>query len=316
MSTSSSLLLDATRWGNRTLRDSRWLRQAGIATYRTAMSLHRRLPPPRMLLNGHSKSGTHLLSDCVALMPQTAFSGRHFTISEFLTEGAFWQPAFSYGPTPSVDHRRLRRFLRLCPTGMFATSHLRYYRDVEAILCDLGMRHVLLLRDPRDVVVSHVKFVMRQRRHFHHRYYTQALHTDHDRLMAAIRGFVPDYGNGPPMPSIRETYHGYLAWRDRPTTLVTHFEFLVGPAGGGDEQRQYAEIRRIGEFLGRPLSTSAAASIADRMYSTKSLTYRKGVTGDWRNHFSPEHIDAFKEVAGDLLIQLGYEQDLRWKRLG
>ncbi|MCB9897023.1 MAG: sulfotransferase domain-containing protein [Planctomycetes bacterium] len=40
--------------------------------------------------------------------------------------------------------------------------------------------------------------------------------------------------------------------------------------------------------------------------------YRKGVAGDWKNHFEPEHVAAFKERQGALLVQLGYEDDLDW----
>lgn len=39
---------------------------------------------------------------------------------------------------------------------------------------------------------------------------------------------------------------------------------------------------------------------------------RKGIAGDWANHFTPEHTAAFKRIAGDALIQLGYEQSHEW----
>jgi hypothetical protein len=39
---------------------------------------------------------------------------------------------------------------------------------------------------------------------------------------------------------------------------------------------------------------------------------RKGVPGDWRNHFTPAVKDAMKEQWGDLLIQLGYEENHDW----
>ncbi len=39
---------------------------------------------------------------------------------------------------------------------------------------------------------------------------------------------------------------------------------------------------------------------------------RKGISGDWRNHFSPEQIEAFKRVGGQRLIELGYESGLDW----
>lgn len=40
--------------------------------------------------------------------------------------------------------------------------------------------------------------------------------------------------------------------------------------------------------------------------------YRKGVSGDWRNHFKEEHIKLFKEKYNDLLVKLGYEVDSDW----
>jgi len=39
---------------------------------------------------------------------------------------------------------------------------------------------------------------------------------------------------------------------------------------------------------------------------------RKGIAGDWRNHFTAESGRVFDEYAGDLLFELGYESDPRW----
>jgi hypothetical protein len=39
---------------------------------------------------------------------------------------------------------------------------------------------------------------------------------------------------------------------------------------------------------------------------------RKGVVGDWRNHFTPAVKEAFKRRHGDLLIAAGYESDTSW----
>lgn len=40
--------------------------------------------------------------------------------------------------------------------------------------------------------------------------------------------------------------------------------------------------------------------------------FRKGVPGDWRNHFNPEHKKFFKENYNGLLVKLGYEKDDKW----
>jgi hypothetical protein len=45
----------------------------------------------------------------------------------------------------------------------------------------------------------------------------------------------------------------------------------------------------------------------------KSSHYRKGVSGDWVNYFTDEHIAHFKEKYNDVLIQYGYESDDKWE---
>ena len=50
----------------------------------------------------------------------------------------------------------------------------------------------------------------------------------------------------------------------------------------------------------------------ERGQEDPSSFYRKGVAGDWRNYFSEEDRRVFKEEAGELLIRLGYEDDLDW----
>ena len=39
---------------------------------------------------------------------------------------------------------------------------------------------------------------------------------------------------------------------------------------------------------------------------------RKGIVGDWLNHFQEGDKDIFKEQGGDMLIELGYEKDKNW----
>ncbi len=40
--------------------------------------------------------------------------------------------------------------------------------------------------------------------------------------------------------------------------------------------------------------------------------FRKGVPGDWRNHLTPAHIEAFKDRYSGILVKLGYEDDENW----
>ena len=300
--------LSLIRAANKQTRNSHLLRRAGIMAYTTAVRANVFLPPPKVLLNGPGKSGTHLLSDCLSLMPKMMFSGRHFALSDFASNiGA---PPDSW---PSLDIARLERYLQRCPKGMFVTSHARFHPDFSKLLEELRFKHLLLLRDPRDVAVSHTFYMLQDTLHQHHRYYTESLKSNEERLMARIRGFGKSECAENPLPPIGESFGAYLPWLNEPSTLVVRFEDLIGPHGGGDAEEQLDEIERIGSFVERPLSREQASQIARKMYGKGSLTFRKGQSGDWRNHFMDTHKRAFKETgAGELLIELGYEKDANW----
>ncbi len=305
-----SAWLRATRWGNKRLIDASVGRRLGVATYRAAVEFNRFLPPPRILLNGPSKSGTHLLSDCLALLPKTMYSGRHFALAEFARPQ---RPVIDDGAEParpmSLDERSMERFLRRCPQGMFVTAHARHHPQLSVLLADLGYRQLLLLRDPRDIVMSFTRYVVSRPKHHRHQYYTQALSSDGERIMATITG-VPSLS--PPLQPMHTTVAGYLPWGAEPSTLVCKFEDLVGPLGEGSAETQVATVLEISQFLRRPIPLERAREVAEKMYSKASLTYRKGAIGDWRRHFSPAHRDAFKARAQATLVQLGYESDDDW----
>jgi Sulfotransferase domain len=65
--------------------------------------------------------------------------------------------------------------------------------------------------------------------------------------------------------------------------------------------RRAVRSSRFDRITGRPLGEEDPAAHA-----------RKGIAGDWRNHFTEPLKDAFKERYGDLLLATGYESGLDW----
>ena len=252
--------------------------------------LGRESPVPPVLSNSIPKAGSNLLLRCLELMPGLVYTRVHLDIH-----------------TPP---KQLSRVLRSLHRGEFATAHLPYTPEVAQVLRQQGIASFLMVRDPRDVVVSHIYWVT-------HKYTAGRLHPyfrdlpdDNARLMASIRG-TPPMKDGFRLEDVGTRFRSYLAWVDAGSFLL-RFEDLIGPAGGGSEERQRETIRRMGDHLGLALDETQITTIAQNLFDPHSPTFRKGRIGDWRQHFTQAHKEAMKEVAGDVLIALGYETNMDW----
>ena len=116
--------------------------------------------------------------------------------------------------------------------------------------------------------------------------------------MAMIRGDQA-YGLGTLVSSM-QTYAG---WLDDPDCLIVKFEDLVGSQGGGSDERQTAAVASIAQHVGLALDDADVQAVAGQVFNRGAQTFRKGAIGDWRNHFSAEHITAFEETGGQELLQ-------------
>ena len=187
-----------------------------------------------------------------------------------------------------------------------ASAHLFARPEAIARVCTPKFAPYFIFRDPRDVVVSHVFYVTdMEARHVHHDYY-QSLPDFDARLKVSILG-RPDAGVE--FPNIAERFAPYLGWLDKKEVLTIHFEDLI-------HDRAATLTSIMDHLLSRVPLQAPRQLILDAMESsinpTKSPTFRSGKTGEWKKHFTDEHKRIFKEVAGDLLVKLGYEKDGEW----
>jgi sulfotransferase 6B1 len=156
------------------------------------------------------------------------------------------------------------------------------------------------------VAVSHVFYVTEMEpNHVHHAYY-QSLPDFDARLKVSILG-RPD--SDIEFPDIAGRFAPYLGWLDQPSVMKIHFEDLIHDRAG-------TLNRIIDHFLARvPLQVDRSLlfeSLESSINPGKSPTFRSGKTGEWKKHFTEEHKQIFKEVAGDLLIKLDFETDKNW----
>jgi sulfotransferase 6B1 len=254
---------------------------------------------PVLFANSFPKSGTHLLTQVLQGFPR--FSP---TVDSGLPAIVTFQ-----GDTgrPRSSGEIIHDLQRLLP-GDIAYGHLHALPEVVDFLSQAGIAAYFILRDPRDVVISHVHYVTEMEPdHIHHRYYTQELQTFDERLRTSILG-IPDPSI--PFPDIYQRFLPYLGWIDRTEVLTLRYEdFLANQSEALGRVYDHALQRGLPALASREESIRLLESSID---PKRSPTFRSGKAGGWRTQFSPENKQLFKDIAGDLLVQLGYERNHEW----
>ena len=252
---------------------------------------------PVLLGISFPKSGTHLLDQILLGFSNVApYAKRlHSFYAEYEGEsGKKREPQQAINWLDSLRPRDI------------ASTHLFARPETIARVCSEKFAPYFIFRDPRDVVVSHVYYVTdMEARHVHHEYY-QSLPDFDARLKVSILG-RPD--SNIEFSNIADRFEPYLGWLNHPEVLTIHFEDLI-------QDREATLLSIIDHLLSRVALQAHRELILNSLEASinpkKSPTFRSGKTGEWKKHFTEEHKKLFKDVAGDLLIRLGYEKDSDW----
>jgi len=243
------------------------------------------------------KSGTHLLDQILLGFNRVApFSRRlHSFYAEYDGESG-------HKRTPE---QALAWLDSLHPRDI-ASAHLFARPNTITRVTSTAFVPYFIFRDPRDVVVSHVFYVTEmEARHVHHDYYASLPDFD-SRLTISIVG-RPD--EGVEFRDIAARFAPYLGWLDQSSVMKIHFEDLI-------DDRTATLNRLLDHFLARVPIQAPRQLILDALElsinPSKSPTFRSGKTGEWKKHFTDQHKKIFKDIAGDLLVKLGYEKDNNW----
>lgn len=270
----------------------------------------------RIMANSVPKSGTNLLLRLLTLL---GFEKNDWWVGPYLVAGKFSlvrQILRARGPkkvtigidTPvQISSGWLRRRIGTATPGSFFIAHCPYSPEMAGLLRAEQVRTVCMIRDPRDVAVSHMHYLKQNRLHPLHTAYTD-LQSDHERLLFSIRGGELGQRN---LQSLEQRYRRVLAWQRDEDAILVKFENLVGSKGGGSDAAQRDTVRRVAAHLNLELEDSTVESTCERLFGSSS-TFRKGQIGGWEVELSCEHQEVVKEVAGPLLVELGYEKGPDW----
>lgn len=138
---------------------------------------------------------------------------------------------------------------------------------------------------------------------------------------------------------IRDPYGSFLAVFDfldmLDSTPSTRRRLLMAVAGAFNRraarrveiEREWLRPTEVARHPGRRLSRIGVARVREIVHEHRfeektqgraagnedvSSHWRKGMAGDWRNHFRQSHVEAFKSAYNPLLVKLGYESGPDW----
>ncbi len=253
---------------------------------------------PRLFGNAQTKSGSHLLYQVL----------RGFTaIGPFVNPGL--PPVNRDEANRKLSPAALQARLHELGPGDVAYGYLPAREPYLTWLSGPGWATVHIVRDPRDVAVSHAFYIAdMQPHHEWHVYFNTVATTMEERLRIVIAGHKE---GGLVFEDLRSRYQSYLGWLEQPGVLVVRFEEI--------RLRPGLALQRILHFVQQrgswPLAVPEAQALARlqaAIQPRRSGTFRRGQPGAWREYFTPELKALFKEVTGDLLLRLGYEASHDW----
>lgn len=254
------------------------------------------LERPPILANSFPKSGTHLLIQILQVLPGVRDWGLFLAST----------PSFTF---KKISPMGMGRKIRLLVPGELAGAHLFHSTELSAAIREKPVSHFFIYRDPRDVVISEAHYLTKMNRWHRLSKYFRALPNMEERISFSITGaleadFPYDY------PDIAQRFELYKGWIDDPGVFALRYEDLMS-------DKREAVVEEVIRFFSNTCSldydqNTYVTKALDNINPAKSHTYRKGKAGGWRGVFTESQKDKFKQIAGDLLIELKYEQDKNW----
>jgi hypothetical protein len=227
-------------------------------------------------------------------------------VKDMTAELVAQQAAATGRPRPPVMHGHWRYTPHLRP----AIYVLRDGRDVVVSLYFYHVRHLLIGTVWAPQIDAYFRRVL-------------GPGYDLDDVRANLPPFIASLSRHPFGGILRRSGNRRLLpwprhvadWHGRPGVLDVRYEDLLADAAG--------ELGRIAAHIGLPVAPADTAAIAAR-HSFEAVSgrrrgeedrasfQRKGMAGDWRNHFTRAAGEAFRAFGGPTLVGLGYAADDTW----
>lgn len=251
----------------------------------------------KIICNSFPKSGTYLLFSILQSIPGVKDWG-NFIASK---------PSFTYR---EIDSRKISKKINSLVGNELVGAHIFYSKDVYKTILEKNCIIFFIYRDPRDIVISEANYLYDMNRYHRLHKYFKKFPDLNDRIMFSIKG-DEFYKTPIPYLNIKDRFNKYKEWMYYKDVFSIRYEDLIY-----NEKEEY--IKNIINFYKEHSSNNnfntdlIVKKAIKNSEPKKSHTYRTGKSEGWKKIFTEEHKKVFKDIAGDLLIDLGYEKDLNW----
>ena len=189
------------------------------------------------------------------------------------------------------------------------------YEDFLSIPKPGHYKAFFVMRDPRDLVISRYFSIRYSHNLINESIKKERIFLNNASMEEGLNYFIEAIEN-----KHAELYSALLSWPgsiDNPRIMICKFEDLIGTDRLESFKRifDHCEISIPGSTLKRILEKYSFEELSQGRKQGEAdpkSHYRKGIAGDWQNYFDDNHKKLFKRVAGNLLIELGYEKNDDW----
>lgn len=173
---------------------------------------------------------------------------------------------------------------------------------VNNVLLDDGVKIILNIRDPRDILLSYIGFLKGETKKglgvFKDYPLYRNIFSGHNTLMETLE-FINNDHEFPFKNDMINTIH--LA--QHKNVLVVKYENLVGVNGGGSDEEQIATVQNI---LDHTNLNTDASEVAKKLYDTTSFSFNKGKSNHWSKLKGPEK-ELVEHICNKFTVNLGYK---------
>jgi len=200
--------------------------------------------------------------------------------------------------------------LKKLPNDLIISPLYIRYPEFDTLQKPDAHKTFFIARDPRDLIISNY-FSLKYSHDPYHPYILKMREklnsmSQDDGITNIINSFTA---------GTKKTLDGWFKQKSKKIKLIK-FEEIFG-------EKQYNVFSRLLKHCNINISTTDIKFLLEK-YSFKNISgrkqgsedikhhYRKGISGDWKNHFTNQHKDLFKKLSGSLLVICGYEKDNNW----